>query len=86
MLCGRNGVHEWLRRIVPPHRRYLIPLDKKTGSAHSHYLILTYTDDYIDLRMPFTVKTREFRGVKLESCAEIDVFIRIARRTDATSR
>jgi len=51
-----------------------------------HYPILAWTDEYIDLRMPFTVKTREPRGVALESYAEIDAYIRIARRADATSR
>lgn len=75
--------HKWK---LSPDNRYLITLDKKTGSKLGHYPILAYTDEYIDLRMPFTVKTREPRGVALESHASIDVFIRIARRADATSR
>lgn len=64
--------------------RYLITSDKN-GRQVGHYPILAYTDEHIELRMPFTVKTREPRGVALESYAEIDVFIRIAQRTDATS-
>jgi hypothetical protein len=66
--------------------RYLITTDKVTGYEYSHYPILGYTDEHIDLRIPFSVKTREPRGVKLESYAMIDVFIRVVRRADATSR
>lgn len=76
----------WNRKWkLSPDGHYLITLGKR-GDPAGHYPILAYTEDHIDLRMPFTVKTREPRGVALESYAEIDVFIRITRRTDATSR
>ncbi|TXF91212.1 hypothetical protein FUA23_03030 [Neolewinella aurantiaca] len=64
---------------------YLITLGED-GNPAGHYPILAYTDEHIDLRMPFTVKTREPRGVALESYATISVFIRIAGRMNATSR
>lgn len=70
---------------LSPDGHYLITMGKN-GVPNGHYPILAYTDEHIDLRIPFTVKTREPRGVKLESYAGIDVFIRIARRTNATSR
>jgi len=76
----------WNRKWrLSPDGRYLIVL-RKNGDEYGHYPILAYTNEYIDLRMPFTVKTREPRGVELESYAGIDVYIRLARRSDATSR
>lgn len=74
--------HKWK---LSADGRYLITMGKK-GRESGHYPILAYTDEHIDLRIPFTVKTREPRGVALESFAEINAFVRIKRRGAATSR
>ncbi len=76
----------WNRKwTLSPDGHYLITMDKN-GDPSAHYPILAYTDEYIDLRMSFPVKTREPRGVALESYARIDTYIRVLRRADATSR
>lgn len=59
-----------------PDRNYIVTLSE-AGEKSQHFPILAYTDEYIDLRMPLLVKTREPRGVKLESYGVLDAFVRV---------
>jgi hypothetical protein len=61
---------------LSPDRNYIVTLSK-AGAKSQHFPILAYTDEYIDLRMPLLVKTREPRGTKLESYGILDAFVRV---------
>ncbi|WP_020569127.1 hypothetical protein [Neolewinella persica] len=63
---------------LSPDRNYIITLNKD-GAKFLHFPILAYTDAFIDLRLPLKVKTREPRGVKLESYCILDAFVRVER-------
>jgi hypothetical protein len=55
------------------------------GEPTDAYPIVVWTDEYIDLRMPLKVKTREPRGVELESYCVIDAYVHIKKAAAATS-
>ncbi|MFK8162772.1 MAG: hypothetical protein AB8H12_09950 [Lewinella sp.] len=63
---------------LSPDRNYIITMNKQ-GAKFLHFPILAYTDEFIDLRLPLKVKTREPRGVKLESYCVLDAFVRVER-------
>jgi hypothetical protein len=61
---------------LSPDRNYIITM-REEGTKFLHFPILAYTDEFIDLRLPLKVKTREPRGVKLESYAFLDAYVRV---------
>jgi hypothetical protein len=64
---------------LSPDRNYIVTM-RKEGAKYLHFPILAYTDEFIDLRLPLKVKTREPRGVKLESYCLLDAFVRVEKR------
>ena len=64
---------------LSPDRNYMVTLNKE-GGKFLHFPILAYTDEFMEFRLPLKVKTREPRGVKLESYAILDAFVRVEVR------
>lgn len=62
-----------------------VELLNKEGVITKALPILSWTDDHIDFRLPLKVKTREPRGVALESFAVIDAYVRVKKAEVATS-
>jgi len=65
--------------------RSYIHLWKEKGYGDTYLPILSWDDDAVTFRMPMKVKTREPRGMELESYANLDAFVRIEAVTAATS-
>lgn len=77
-LLARNRLFQSGKWEFSPDRNYLITLGRDGGKWY-HLPILACTDDYIDLRLPLMVKTREPRGTKLESYCLLDAYVRVER-------
>ena len=84
ILFSRGRVVELYQWKLTSDRSYIY-LYHDNGYGDLFLPILSYDDEALTFRMPLQVKTREPRGVELESYCNLDAYVRIEATKPATS-